>query len=101
MSNDNVRWNSYLAQFTIEGEAPREVVKRKRMTFYAKEQIEVQFRILVEPDGKVSYVCAPGCPAQYREYQKGGSSALYGYRFVAVEEETGPEWIEVTMVVGE
>ena len=101
VSYTNVQWSGHLAQFSFADLGEREIVKTKKMTFYAPERVEMNFRVKIRPDGTVSYVSPARCGKDLSEFRKGGTSALYGYQFTALEEEIGDQWVQVTMVVGD
>lgn len=100
VSYHNVQWSGHLAQFNFDDLGEREIIAKKKMTFYAPEKVEMKFRVKIRPDGSVSYVAPARCTRNLDEYRKGGTSALYGYRFSESDRE-GDQWVRVKMVVGE
>ncbi len=100
VSYRNVQWSGHLAQFNFDDLGEREILARKKMTFYAPEKVEMKFRVKIRPDGTVSYVAPARCNHNMDEYRKGGTSALYGYRFSKTDGEKD-QWVRVKMVVGE
>ena len=101
VSYHNVQWSGQLAQFSFADLGEREVLSTKKMTFYAPEKVEMDFRVKIRPDGTVSYVGASRCDKDMEEFRRGGTSALYGYTFSQSEEDSGDQWVQVKMVVGE
>lgn len=101
VSYHNVQWSGHLAQFIFDGLGNREVLESKKMTFYAPEKVEMDFRVKIRPDGSVSYVAPSRVSEELAEFRKGGTSALYGYRFSETQDEEGDQWVRVKMVVGE
>ena len=99
MSYNNVQERTHVAEFDF-GEVAREVVEEKVATFYAPELVELQFEVLVRPDGSVKYVKAPYVAPEQRDLRLGGANALYKYTFNTVDEAAGNEWLKVTMRVG-
>lgn len=101
VSYKNVLWSGQLAQFTFTNLGERKVVRTKKMTFYAPEKVEMDFRIKIKPDGTVSYVAPPRVAPQLHEFRLGGTAALYGYGFATVPDAEGDQWVTVHMTVGE
>lgn len=101
VSYNNVLWSGQKAQFTFPNLGERGIVKAKKMTFYAPDKVEMNFRIKVKPDGSVSYVAPPRVAPQLHEFRLGGTAALYGYQFSTIPTTEGDKWINVHMVVGE
>ncbi len=101
VSYKNVLWSGQVAQFSFEDLGERKILGSKKMSFFASEKVEMNFRIKIKPDGSVAYVSPPRCTAEHYEYRKGGTSALYSYQFSPDPQSDSDQWVSVLMTVGE
>ena len=88
-------WTNF-AEFVVT-EPVREVVHEKGVTFEVTEEVSMNFQVLVAANGTVKFVRPPRCDSKYNEFRLGGTDALYGFRFSALEPESPDQWIGVAM----
>lgn len=75
----------------------RKVVEDKKVTFEVHRESELSFSCLVDADGSVKYVRFPRCGSDETELKRGGTDALYAFRFNPLPEGTPEEWVRVIM----
>ncbi|MCB9234231.1 MAG: hypothetical protein H6581_21420 [Bacteroidia bacterium] len=68
-------------EFQFKDLGNRELLSETDLEFYSDEEVTLEFRITIGPDGNVKYVKPGFCPSGLSEHRKSGITALYQSRF--------------------